>query len=47
MAATGPAPIGKRTLLLVVGPILLPMVPLIGIEVPFREALLKVLATLL
>ena len=47
VAATGPAPIGKRTLLLVVGPILLPMVPLIGIEVPLKEALQKVLATLL
>jgi hypothetical protein len=47
VAATSPVPIGKRVILMIVAPILLPMVPLIGIEVPLKEALYKVLTTLL
>ena len=47
VAATGPVPIGKQTLILIAVPIALPMIPLIGIEVPLKEALLKVLTTLL
>ena len=36
--ATRPAAIGKRTLFLVVAPILLPMIPLIAIEVPLGDS---------
>jgi hypothetical protein len=45
--ATRPAPIGPRMLLLVLAPILLPMVPLVSIEVPLKPAVLKILSTLL
>jgi hypothetical protein len=47
VAATQPLPISKRTLSLIFAPILLPVLPLISIEVPLREAVLKLLKTLL
>ena len=47
VSRTRPVPAGKRTLILIAAPILLPMLPLIAIEVPIKEALMKVLLTLL
>jgi hypothetical protein len=44
---TRPAPIGTRTLILVALPILLPMAPLIAVEVPLTEALMTIVKTLL
>jgi hypothetical protein len=47
VARTRPVPAGKRTLIQIALPIALPMLPLIAIEVPIKDALLKVLGTLL
>jgi hypothetical protein len=47
VAATQPLPINKRTLSIIFGPIVLPVVPLIGVEVPLKDAVLKLLTTLL
>lgn len=47
VARTRPVPAGRRTLIQIAAPIVLPMAPLIGIEVPLKEALLKVVGTLL
>jgi hypothetical protein len=47
VAATQPLPVNKRTLAIIFLPILLPVLPLITIEVPLKDALLKLLKTLL
>ena len=44
---TRPVPAGRRTLIQIAAPILLPMLPLIAIEIPIQDALLKVVRTLL
>jgi hypothetical protein len=44
---TQPMPVNRRTLAMIFIPILLPMAPLITIEVPLKEAALKLLKTLL
>jgi hypothetical protein len=45
--AARPAPIGPRMLLLVLAPILLSVVTLVSIEVPLKQAVLKIPSTLL
>ena len=42
-----PVPLGKQSLVAVVAPALLPMIPVMPIEVPLKEALLKLLKALM
>jgi hypothetical protein len=42
-----PLPLGRQALIAVVVPAVLPMVPVIAIEVPVKDALLKLLAVLI
>jgi hypothetical protein len=43
---TRPAPVGMQSVLAVVAPVLLPMIPVLAIEVPIKEMLLTLLKTL-
>jgi len=47
VAGIRPSPIGKRALLAVVLPALLPMIPVFAIQIPVKEMLLKLLKALL
>jgi hypothetical protein len=42
-----PVPLGKQSLLAVVIPALLPMIPVFAIKVPVKDALLKLLGVLI
>jgi hypothetical protein len=42
-----PLPIGKRSVLAIVLPALLPMIPVFAIQIPVKEMLLKLLKALL
>jgi len=47
VAGICPTPIGKRALLAIVLPALLPMIPVGAIQIPVKEMLLKLLTTLI
>jgi len=47
VAGIRPTPIGKRALLAVVLPAILPMIPVFAIQIPVKEMLLKLLKALL
>ena len=47
VAGIRPTPIGKRALLAVVLPPLLPMIPVFALQIPVKEMLLKLLKALL
>lgn len=42
-----PVPLGKQSLVAIVVPALLPMIPVLAIEVPVKETLLKLLGALM
>jgi hypothetical protein len=47
VARIKPLPLGKQSLLAVVAPALLPMIPVVAIEVPVKDTLLKLLVALI
>jgi len=42
-----PTPIGKRALLAIVLPALLPMIPVFALQIPVKDMLLKLIKTLI
>ncbi|TKS61637.1 MAG: hypothetical protein EWM72_00385 [Nitrospira sp.] len=47
VAGIRPSPIGMRSVLTIVLPVLLPMIPVFAIQIPLKEMLLKLLKALL
>jgi hypothetical protein len=47
VAGIRPTPIGKRALLAIVLPALLPMIPVFAIQIPVKDMLLKLIKTLI
>jgi hypothetical protein len=47
VAGIRPSPIGKRSLLAIVLPALLPMIPVFAIQIPMKEMVLKLLKALI